>query len=285
MHNFLQFLKKILGPELTRKIRPIGHGIKSYLAAVYYKFPGKKLKIIGITGTKGKTTSTIYLGRLLNLFGIKTGYLSTALLFDGQEEVLNPFKNTTIDGVAMQKLLQKMVANGCQYAVLEMSSQGLEQGRHKGLGKLDGAIITNIHPEHIEAHGSYDNYIKAKSILFTILKSKAFGLINGDPEQAEPMQKLLNFAGSKFQKKEISSKMFESHVTEDLFLDYTYNGSTYKTKAIAKFNLFNLTFCLEACRELMDNFEDNLDQVLADFVYQVPGRMEFIIKDGKTIFK
>jgi UDP-N-acetylmuramyl tripeptide synthase len=87
----LSFLKKILGNNLTKKIRPLGHGIKGILAAIKYGNPSKKLKLIGITGTKGKTTTTMYAGRMLNLSGIKTGYISTGSIYlgDGGEELQN----------------------------------------------------------------------------------------------------------------------------------------------------------------------------------------------------
>jgi UDP-N-acetylmuramyl tripeptide synthase len=80
----LSFLKKILGNNLTKKIRPLGHGIKGVLAAIKQDFPAKKLKLIGITGTKGKTTTTMYTGRMLNLSGVKTGYISTGSIYLGE---------------------------------------------------------------------------------------------------------------------------------------------------------------------------------------------------------
>jgi UDP-N-acetylmuramoyl-L-alanyl-D-glutamate--2,6-diaminopimelate ligase len=83
------FLKKIIGNNLTRKIRPIGHGIKGILASIKFGQPAKKLKLIGITGTKGKTTTTMYTGRMLNLSGVKTGYISTGSIYlgDGGQEL------------------------------------------------------------------------------------------------------------------------------------------------------------------------------------------------------
>jgi UDP-N-acetylmuramyl tripeptide synthase len=83
------FLKNILGKKLTSKVRPFGHGIKGVLAAIRYGLPARKLKLIGITGTKGKTTTTMYTGRMLNLSGVKTGYISTGSIYlgDGGEEL------------------------------------------------------------------------------------------------------------------------------------------------------------------------------------------------------
>jgi UDP-N-acetylmuramyl tripeptide synthase len=80
----LSFLKNILGKNLTKKIRPVGHGIKGVLATIRYGLPARKLKLIGITGTKGKTTTTMYTGRMLNLSGVKTGYISTGSMYLGE---------------------------------------------------------------------------------------------------------------------------------------------------------------------------------------------------------
>lgn len=171
------------GDLILKKIRPLGHGIKALVYAQKYDFPAKKLKIIGITGTKGKTTTTTYLGRLLNLNGVKAGYISTAIIStDGQSEVINPYKMSSIDSAKMQQKLSEMIKNGCSYAVLEMSSQGLEQNRHWGLYGFDMAIFLNMYPEHIEAHGSFENYLNCKSILFENLRKGGKLLFNMQSE-------------------------------------------------------------------------------------------------------
>ncbi len=100
----LSFLKKIIGNNLTKKIRPLGHGIKGILAALKYGNPARKVKLIGITGTKGKTTTTMYTGRMLNMSGIKTGYISTGSIYLGNETNSGELDNLQSQLRALQKL-------------------------------------------------------------------------------------------------------------------------------------------------------------------------------------
>jgi UDP-N-acetylmuramyl tripeptide synthase len=103
----LSFIKKIIGTNLTKKIRPLGHGIKGVLAAIRYGQPARKLKIIGITGTKGKTTTTMYTGRMFNLSGIKTGYISTGSIYLGSGgEELSQLQKQLFDLEEMEKSIK-----------------------------------------------------------------------------------------------------------------------------------------------------------------------------------
>jgi UDP-N-acetylmuramoyl-L-alanyl-D-glutamate--2,6-diaminopimelate ligase len=181
-------IEKVFGKKIAKKLRPVAHGLNAWRAAVSHGFPAKKLKVIGITGTKGKTTTTVWTGRLLNSIGIKTGYISTAEIFLGVgEPEQNKYKMTTINPVKLQQYLKQMVKNGCKAVVLEMSSQGMEQNRHVGLGGFDIGVFLNMYPEHIEAHGSMENYVKAKSILFKNLRRGGYVIANGNFPQAGDM--------------------------------------------------------------------------------------------------
>ena len=139
-------LKKAIPTTLLVKARPWYHGTKARLAAARFQYPGRELTVIGITGTKGKTTTATFTGRLLNLAGIKAGYITTSVINTGDEEFLNPHKMTTIDGVKMQHYLRQMVSRGCTHVVVELSSQGLEQHRHWGLSGIDAGVFLNIYP-------------------------------------------------------------------------------------------------------------------------------------------
>jgi UDP-N-acetylmuramoyl-L-alanyl-D-glutamate--2,6-diaminopimelate ligase len=166
---FLHKIKKIIPKKLFKALQPAYHFILSWLAAVFYKFPSEEMIIIGITGTTGKTTGVYLIAKMLAEAGFKTGFTSTAMFNDGNSEWLNDKKMTMIGRLFMQKILRKMVTNGCQYAIVETSSEGITQFRHKFIN-YDVLIFTGLYPEHIEAHGSFENYKKSKGKLFAHLK-------------------------------------------------------------------------------------------------------------------
>jgi UDP-N-acetylmuramoyl-L-alanyl-D-glutamate--2,6-diaminopimelate ligase len=283
MQQALNILKKLLGKRVTNLIRPLGHGIKAILASVYYGFPARKLKIIGITGTKGKTTTSVMVGRLANLAGIKTGYLSTAVLNLGDGETMNPSKMTSVDAVLMQKSLAQMVKNGCKWVVVEMSSQGLEQNRHFGLGGFDVTVFLNIFPEHIEAHGSFENYKKAKQILFTNLKKGGifvgleYILESHEMWQAVPLDIQRSARKIMIEAGEYSI----SNVKNTIFKNLVFGGKNYITQFSAAFDINNLFVASRVVAELGGM---ELAEVLKNIksIETIPGRMEWAVKSGRV---
>jgi UDP-N-acetylmuramoyl-L-alanyl-D-glutamate--2,6-diaminopimelate ligase len=177
--------------KLKKLIRPFRQSLKSHIASVLYGNPAGKMTVIGITGTKGKTSTSIMLGKLLQSTGRIVGYITTAEICDGIETRANPYHMTTIDPMLMQKYLYKMEVNGCTHVVLEMSSEGLAQGRHKGVGGFDVAVFLNLYPEHIESHGSLLNYAKSKALLFKALRTGGTALLSTDTPEWEIMQSLI----------------------------------------------------------------------------------------------
>lgn len=142
------------------------HWCLAYLAAAWYRFPSDQLVVIGVTGTNGKTTTSYFTAKALEATGLKVGCTSTALLKIGEREWINPTKMTMPGRFFLQSMLRQAVDAGCTHMVLETSSQGLIQHRHTGIA-YDVAVFTNLTPEHIEAHGGYENYKAAKKRLFT----------------------------------------------------------------------------------------------------------------------
>lgn len=169
-------LKKIVPAPLV----DLYHRSLSWLAAFWYGNPSKKLIVIGVTGTNGKTTTSYLTSKVLEASGFATGCTTTAMFKVGTKEWLNDTKMTMLGRFALQRLLKQMVDAGCRYAVVETSSQGIVQHRHRGIA-YDVAVFTNLTPEHLEAHGGFENYKKAKIELFRHTAARPPKTIDGKP--------------------------------------------------------------------------------------------------------
>jgi len=169
MNKILVLIKKIIPSSLFRRIQPVYHLVLNWLAAVWYRFPSKKLIVVGITGTTGKTTTVFMTAELLRSAGLKVGYTSTAMFSDGKEDWLNDKKMTMLGRFFTQKMLNKMVKNKCDVAIVETTSEGIVQNRHRFIN-YDIVEFTGLYPEHIDSHGSFENYKKAKLKLFKHLE-------------------------------------------------------------------------------------------------------------------
>ncbi len=159
--KILNLIKKIIPKSLFRKIQPGYHLVMNWLAGVWYGFPSEKLIVVGITGTTGKTTTVFMLAELLKNAGLKVGYTSTAMFSDGEKEWLNDKKMTMLGRFFTQRMLRRMVRNKCQVAIVETTSEGIVQNRHRFIN-YDIVEFTGLYPEHIDSHGSFENYKRAK---------------------------------------------------------------------------------------------------------------------------
>ncbi len=177
MKIFLSYLKKIIPKKLFKKLQPLYHYFLSFLANLLYACPSNKLVVIGITGTSGKTSSVYLMAKALNNSGYKTGYTSTAMFGDGNKEWLNDKKMTMVGPFFTQKMIKRMVKNGCLYAIIETTSEGIRQFRHRFIN-YDILVFTGLYPEHIESHGSFENYKKAKGELFAHLRRCSIKYLN-----------------------------------------------------------------------------------------------------------
>ncbi|MFH0830618.1 MAG: UDP-N-acetylmuramoyl-L-alanyl-D-glutamate--2,6-diaminopimelate ligase [Parcubacteria group bacterium] len=163
--NLLLSLLNALRKLVPRPLLVVYHAILNWVSQALYGFPTRKLVTIGVTGTTGKTSVISYTSALLEAAGYKTGYISTATIKVGSRTRLNPLKMTMPGRWTLARILRKIVRSGARYALIETSSQGLEQYRHLGIA-YDVALFTNLTPEHIEAHGSFEKYRQAKERLF-----------------------------------------------------------------------------------------------------------------------
>jgi UDP-N-acetylmuramoyl-L-alanyl-D-glutamate--2,6-diaminopimelate ligase len=174
--------------ELIRKYTPkfvfsLYYFSWSFAGVLLYRHPSEELLVIGVTGTNGKTTTVNAIAHILQFNGIRTGLLSTANFRIGNREWVNKSKNTMLGRMKLQQMLRKMVRDGCKVAVVEVSSEGIALHRSYGIN-FDMLVFTNLTPEHIESHGSFENYKKAKQKIFRNLsKNKRKKLAGFMPQQ------------------------------------------------------------------------------------------------------
>lgn len=176
MSSPLHILRRFIKPSWRRPY----HRQLARLAAWRFAHPSRKLIVIGVTGTDGKTSTATLTAAALAGGGARVGLSSTVWFQVGERRWLNESHMTMPGRFGLQKLLRQMVDEGCQYAVIEVSSEGLAQGRLNGID-VDIAVLTNISPEHIESHGSFERYREAKRLLFTATAGRPMKVLNGRP--------------------------------------------------------------------------------------------------------
>lgn len=208
------------------------------IANEWYDRPSEKLKLVGVTGTNGKTTTATLLYHLVRKLGYKAGLLSTVrnMVNDKEYEA----KQTTPDHLTLNKLLHEMVETGCDYAFMEVSSHACVQHRIDGL-KFAGAIFTNLTRDHLDYHKTVDNYIAAKKMFFDSLPQDAFALVNSDDKVGDVM--LQNTAASKHHYSLRTIADFNCKVLEDRIngMSLMMNGKEMEVQFVGRFNAYNLT--------------------------------------------
>lgn len=181
MDKLLVKIKKIIPVKVFKAMQPAYHFLIAWFSAFVYRHPSEEIIVIGVTGTTGKTTSAYLIAKMLENAGYKTGFTSTAMFNDGNKEWMNDKKMTMIGRLFTQKILRDMVNNGCKFAIVETTSEGVVQFRHRFIN-YDILVFTGLYPEHIDSHGSFENYKQAKGKLFEHLKDCKNKFVNSDYE-------------------------------------------------------------------------------------------------------
>ena len=248
------------------------------VATLFYGDPSKHLKIVGVTGTNGKTTIATLLYNMFREFGYKAGLLSTVCNYIDDREV--PADHTTPDPIELNELLSEMVKAGCEYAFMECSSHAIHQKRIGGL-KFAGGIFTNLTRDHLDYHKTFENYRNAKKAFFDGLPKTAFAITNADDRNGMVMvqnTKATIRTYSTCQMADFRARIIEMHFA-GMYLDI--DGHEVGVQFIGKFNVSNLLAVYAAARMLGKQPEEIL--VAMSTLHSVSGRLEPIQSpDGFT---
>lgn len=269
---FLRIGRKIIPEKIFKALQPIYHWLMAFLAAVIYRFPSRKIFVVGVVGTKGKTSTIEIISAILEEAGYKTALTSSLRFKTNKESQKNEYKMTMPGRFFMQKFLRKAVKEKCQYAILEMTSEGAVQHRHKFI-KLNALIFTNLAPEHIEAHGSFENYREAKLKYFKALeKSKEkrrIIIINEDDQNAG---RFLNFDIP--EKIKYGLKNLKSYTLLKDGVEFEIDNIKIKSKLCGEFNLYNILAAISFCKS--QNIGVETIKIAVEKFKGIEGRMEEI---------
>ncbi len=241
------------------------------MACAFYGHPSRSLRLVGITGTNGKTTTVTLLYRLMRALGYEAGLLSTIENRIGDRVV--PATHTTGDPLEINALLRQMVDAGCQYAFMEVSSHAIVQNRIAGL-EFTGAIFSNITRDHLDYHKTFEAYIKAKKAFFDALPAEAFALTNADDKNGMVM--LQNTAARKLTYSLRMPADFSCRIIEDSLqgLHLEIDRKEVYMRLVGRFNAYNLTaiYATAVCLGF------GSDEVLAAMssLEEAPGRFQTI---------
>ncbi len=247
------------------------------IASNYYGNPSRHLKLIGITGTNGKTTTVTLLHKMFLSLGFKTGLLSTIVNKINNAEI--PSTHTTPDSLQLNSLLARMIEEGCEYCFMEVSSHAIVQERIAGL-QFFGGIFSNITHDHLDFHKTFDQYIKAKKRFFDNLPPQAFALTNKDDRNGLLM--LQNTKAKKYTYSLQNMADFRCKIIENTFqgLELNLDGKEVWTRLVGKFNAYNLLAIYGAALLCGINKEEVLEKLSA--LQAAEGRFEYIGGSGKT---
>lgn len=270
MENILRIIKKLIPRNIFRSLQPAYHFSLTLLAALLYRFPSRKIKVVAITGTKGKTSTTEIVNAILEEAGYRTALAGTLRFKIGDEEERNLYKMTIPGRFFVQRFLRRAVKAGCDWVIIEMTSEGAKQFRHKFID-FDALIFTNLSPEHIESHGSFENYKDAKlSIARTLATSQKRPRIivaNDDNQHASEF-----LAVDADTKTTYSLKDAEPYTLEKDATTFNFMGSPLHAHLSGAFNLSNILAGISFARTL--NISPEVIRRAIEKFHGIRGRVE-----------
>lgn len=260
-----------ISPCVTYITVPDSSAALGEIASAFYGHPSRSLKLVGITGTNGKTTTATLLYDMFRKLGYKAGLISTVVYKIDNEEI--PSTHTTPDAIRLNEMLARMVECGCDYCFMEVSSHSIVQERIAGL-TFAGGVFTNITHEHLDYHGTFAEYIRAKKMFFDRLPAGAFALVNADDRNGMVMVQNTSAAVRTYSLKRFSDfqcKIMEN-TPEGMLLEL--DGREVWTRFMGRFNAYNLTAVYGAAN-LLGAADEEILRILS-ILKPVNGRFDTI---------
>ena len=265
----LRNYKNVIRVKNTKETLPL-------ISNNFYDSPSAKLKVIGITGTNGKTTTSLLMESILNASGAICGVIGTINYKTGKSAI--PAGRTTPDALTINALLDRMVRNKLKAAVMEVSSHALDQGRVSGVS-FDAAVFTNLTHEHLDYHATLEDYFKSKARIFGNLKKKGVAVINADDKYAKRLLKTLKrkkITYGLYEAADVSAEIKNAGMDGSSFIVRIYKKSAFpiKTKLAGLHNVSNILAAI-ACAFALDIDPDSIKKGI-EKVRNVPGRLESV---------
>ena len=271
-------LPEVLSEGVTYVKVPSTEDVVGHVATAFYGNPSEKLKLVGATGTNGKTTIATLLYNMFRKLGYKCGLLSTVCNYIEEEVV--PADHTTPDPIELNRLLAQMVDAGCQYVFMECSSHAIAQKRIGGL-KFSVGIFTNLTRDHLDYHKTFENYRDAKKAFFDMLPKGSYAIINADDKNGSVMVQNTKATVKTYSTRQMAdyrARLIECHF-EGMYLEI--DGHEVGVQFIGKFNVSNLLAVYGTARVIGEKPEDIL--IALSTLGSVSGRLEPIRSaDGFT---
>ncbi len=277
LDKILYYIKKLIPKSVFMFFQPVYHRTLARAGAARYGFPSRRLKVIGVTGTKGKSTTVFLITKILEAAGKKVAAIGSLGFKIHDNEWPNRLKMTMPGRFRLQRFLFEAKRAGCEYVVLEVTSEGIKQMRHLGI-QFDTAVFINIHREHLENHGSFENYLKAKLELFRACGKNH--VINADDEHAgeflkEKADKLVTFG---LKNGDVHPEYYQSYADHSSF---TVLEVPVEIRLAGEFNIANALAAI-ATVSLYGVSVNQAAEALKT-IHSIPGRMEFVQREPFSV--
>jgi UDP-N-acetylmuramoyl-L-alanyl-D-glutamate--2,6-diaminopimelate ligase len=288
MEKLLAQITKIITKKIFKMGQPAYHFFLALTGNLFYRFPGRRLICIGVTGTNGKSTTIELINSVLKAADFKTGMISTVAFEINGKRTENKTSRTTLGRWQTPKMLRAMVKAGCRYAVIEVASEGIVQFRTWGI-PFDVAVFTNLSPEHLNTHGNMTNYRNAKGKLFENMASSkhrkqlvsgrktqvaSISIVNADDREAKYFSAFPAVAHYSYGLKKGLTKVSKVQQNGKLSFDITHENKSYyiQTDLIGHFNIYNILAAW--CVGFSQGIDPHQIKWGIEAVKSVKGRME-----------